>query len=123
MVVAARATDRHSQKRLAGRAEDIVQVVVPRERPVGRFVVPDSQTIKTGSRNAVARLVRQLVAGQLFEHKSIVWLVLVEGANHVVAVLPDEVLAAVAFVAVGFGVANQIEPMPGPLLAVLRRFE
>ena len=55
--------------------------------------------------------------------KLVVGLVVVEAADDVVAIAPGERLGAVALVAVGLGVADQVEPVPAPLLAVVRRGE
>ena len=63
----------------------------------------------------------QLVARQLLQDESVVGLVLAEGADDVVAVPPHQRLGTVPLVAVGLGVADQVEPVPGPALAVLRR--
>ena len=64
------------------------------------------------------RAVRQFVASELFFDKSVVRRVVVKRVDDVLTVLPGLRLLAVAFVTVGFGEADQIEPVPTPLLAV-----
>ena len=61
------------------------------------------------------------VAGDVLLHELVVREVLVESADHVVAIAPGVLLVEVEFVAVGFGEAHQIEPVPGPALAIVRR--
>jgi hypothetical protein len=60
------------------------------------------------------------VAGDLFLDKEIVGLVGVEGADDVIAVAPGGGAFAVDGEAVGFGVADEIEPVAAPALAVAR---
>ena len=48
------------------------------------------------------------------------WFVFVECTHHVIPILPTQVLVAVSFVAVGFRVADHVQPMPRPFFAVLR---
>ena len=62
-------------------------------------------------------------ARQLFEQEAIVRLVFIQAANDIIPVLPRVRLGPVALEAVGFGIANQIEPVAPPPLAVLRHFE
>ena len=67
-------------------------------------------------------IVDQFVAGELLKQKSIVRLVGVEGANHVVAIAPSkrsrQMLLAFSL---AIGVAGHVEPMTPPTLAVARR--
>lgn len=56
----------------------------------------------------------------MFSQKSVPWQIAVEGADDVVAISPDERLGTITFVAVGFGVSNQIQPVPGPVFSVVR---
>ena len=49
--------------------------------------------------------------------------VLIEGANHVVAVAPGFGFFEIEFVAAGFGEANEVEPVAAPALAVVGRGE
>ena len=64
-----------------------------------------------------------LVAGDLLLDEAVVRLVRVEGVDHVVAVAPGVRTILVEFEAVGVGVANDVEPLGGPALAVVRRGE
>src|SRR5690606_1359146 len=56
-------------------------------------------------------------AGELFQQKAIERLVVVEGVDDPIAILPRERLDRVALVTVGFGKTDQVEPVPAPALA------
>ena len=62
----------------------------------------------------------RLVAGELLDDEAVVRLVGVERADDVVAVPPGVGPGLVELVAVGVGVAGQVEPVPAPALAVVR---
>ena len=63
------------------------------------------------------------VAGDLVAEKLVVGEIAVEGVDAVVAVAPGDRDGIVGRFAGGVGVADDVEPMPGPLLAVGRRSE
>ena len=123
MVVAAGAIHGEPQKDLARGGDQIIKLIVEREFPVGRIVVPNPQTVITGGDQTLGTAVGQFVAGQLFPNEPVVGFVGVEGADDVVAVPPSMGLGLVGLVAVGLGEAHQIKPMPSPLLAVMGRLE
>ena len=64
--------------------------------------------------------VRKKIAGDVFADKGVVGKILIESADDVVAVLPGVELVVVVFVAIGFGEANEIEPVAAPSFAVVR---
>ncbi len=66
--------------------------------------------------------VREHIPGELFDGEPVVGHVFVEGADDPVAPGPDRA-AAVFLIAVGVGVARQVEPVSRPALAVAGRFE
>ena len=120
VIVTTRAADGHAEERFTGGSQDVVEIIVARQRTIGRFVIPNAQPIKTCGGNGITGLVGQLIPGKLFLDESIIRLVLVKGANDVVAVLPNEILTAVALVAISLGKAHEVQPMTAPLFAVLR---
>src|SRR5947209_3683947 len=65
----------------------------------------------------------ELVAGDLFADQTVVRLVVVEGPDQIVAVVPGLGPQLIDPVAVGVGVADQVEPVLGPSLAVSGRGE
>ena len=65
----------------------------------------------------------EFVAGDLLGQKHVVRLVAVERADDVVAIPPDVRPVVVVLVAVGIGVACDIQPVTAPTLAVVRRGE
>ena len=120
VIVTTRATDSHAKESFTGSPQNVVKIIVARQRTIGRFVIPNTQPVKAGSGYGIAVLIRQLISGKLFLDESVIRLVLVKGANDVVAVFPNEILAAVAFVAISLGKAHEVQPMTAPLFAVLR---
>ncbi len=65
----------------------------------------------------------ELVAGQLLADEPVVGQVVVEGADHVVAILVGVGAEAVLLEAFGFAVADDVEPVLGPAFAVAGRGE
>ena len=57
---------------------------------------------------------------RLLANKTVVRLVAVKGANHIIPVAPGVRARRVVFVAVGFGVAREVQPVAPPALAVVR---
>ena len=120
VVVAAGATQGQAQKDLGGGADDVVQLIESVGFGIGGFIVPGSQAEIPGGDEGLGRGVRQLVSGQLFQDKAVEGFVPVEGPDHVVPVFPGVGLGAVPLVSVAFGVANQVQPVPGPALPICR---
>ena len=72
----------------------------------------------------VPRLVeRMTIAGELFENKAIVWFVVVESIDHIIAVAPDRRLDRITFIAVCLSITNNIQPMPGPPFSITGPFQ
>ena len=65
----------------------------------------------------------QLVARDLLLDEAVVGLVLVERLDHVIAIAPDVGPRLIALEAFAIGVARQVQPVPRPALAVVRRGE
>ena len=87
---------------------------------VVRLVVPDAEVVKPRGDQAIIRHRPQFIAGQLLADEAVERFVGVETADHVIAIAPGIRLVAVALVAVGLGVAHQVEPVPTPFFAVVR---
>ena len=120
MLVTASAADRHTQKRLAGGAHDVIEVIIPGQWPISRFIVPNTQSVIAGGSDAGCIPIRQLIARQLLHEKAVIGLVFVEGVDDIIAVFPHEILAAITLISIGLSIAHQIQPVPPPFLAVLR---
>jgi hypothetical protein len=118
VVVAASTAKRQAEKDLAGGGDQVVELIEAVLLGVGRLIVPGSQAEEAAGDERLGAGIGKLIAGQLLEHETIERFVLVEGANHVVAITPDVRLDGVALVAIGFGVTHQVEPVPAPALAV-----
>ncbi len=123
VVVATSTTNRETKKDLSGRAEDVVKVLETRLLDVNRFILPDPQPIIPGGNLAIGGHRVQFIPGKLLGRKTVERLVTVEGPDHIITVSPDMRLRPVTFVAVGLGVANQVEPVAAPLLSVVRGLE
>ena len=134
VVVAARASDGQPEEGHAGGAEHVVEVVELRGGGVVGLVVPGVQPVeprgdeagpplRSQRRCGADRGLGQLVARDLFAHEPVVGLVGVEAVDDVVAVAPGVGLRPIPLVAVALGIADQVQPMATPALAVLRRFE
>ena len=61
------------------------------------------------------------ISGQLFLHELIVRLVLIERANHVIAIPPCVPVHQVLVEPVRIGITGYIEPVPRPSLSIMRR--
>ena len=115
------AIHRESKEHLPRRGDDIIEHVVPREFLVRRLIVPDAEPVKAGGDDAVGICVHEFITGELLADEMVVGLVVVESTNDVIAITPGIRLVAVALVAVRLGEADEVEPMPPPLFAVMGR--
>ena len=122
MVVAARAGDGQAVERLRHHVNAVVDNVVA----VAIEVVAHRDETQRGQRGAVL-VVRQAVGGELFADELVVRLVVVERLHHVVTVSPREGIGRrllfLRRVADGVRVTRDIQPVPAPTLAVVRRGE
>src|SRR6185312_13778772 len=90
VIVAARALDREAEQAAAGRRDQIVEVLVAAFRVV--LLAERDARSRAQEAGRDERLVApglELVAGELFLEELVVRLVLVERANHVVAIAPS----------------------------------
>src|SRR5205807_4835652 len=109
VVMAAGATQRQPKKDLRRRADDVVELIEAIFGGIGRLVVPRAKAVVTRGNQGFGTGIGQLIPGELFEEEAVVRLVIIEGANDVIAVAPDVGFGGVALVAVAVGVANQVE--------------
>ena len=123
VVVAPGAAHREPQEGLARGADQVVELVVLGLQLVGRFVVPDPQPVVAGGGDRLVGDVLEFVARQLLADEAVVGLVVVQAVDDVVAVLPHVRLGVVTLERVRLAVPHDIEPMAGPLLAVVWRIE
>ena len=123
MVVAACAVDRQAEKHLSRGRHDVVEPVVAKLLAIGRLVVPDAEPVVARRDERVIRWIGQFVAGQLLDHELVVGLVVIQRPDHIIAIPPGVRLVAVAFEGVRVGITNEIEPVTGPLLTVVRTGE
>ena len=131
VVVALRAADRQAVERLDGIADHIVAIQVPRNFAVvlcfGNLGVtnqiPRPCRNEPESLDTVSRVGIQHVAGNLLLDEPSPGLVLVKRPHDVIAIGPGVGSRLVLIVSVGVAVVDDVEPMPGPPLAVVRRIQ
>ena len=117
VVMATSATDRQSQQPAADDIDFVVDVVV-------RVVELAAGGEEPEGRERFGRSVwPELIGRQLLEHEAVVWHVLIERANDVVAVGVSVGIAAFLRerVAFGIGIPRDIQPMAAPPFAIPRR--
>ncbi len=125
MVVTPSTTDSEPQERLA---EDVDHVVVPVGfvlPQVDRRMTPFTQVPESRrqDRFVVASLgmtswPRQQVAGDMLDQEHVVGHIVVECTDDVVAVFPSVGRHKIRLVTSRLGKPDQVEPVPGPVLAV-----
>ena len=86
------------------------------------FFIEHGVAMESGGGDLFRSGIGKHVAGELLDGELIESFIGVERFDDVVAVGPDGAVA-VFFVAVGIGVAGEVEPAAGPALAVARRFQ
>ena len=84
-------------------------------------IVFESKPQVAGRDPRFGRIGRELIARDLFLNELVVRFVFIEGADDVIAISPGIVAIAIVLKASGIGVANHIQPVPAPSLAVVRR--
>ena len=125
VIVAARAANRHPEKRLAERVELLVHNVHAERVFVLLLIVGRAQREKRRRGDLAALFVGrrggQEIAGELLADKLVEGQVAVERVHHIVAVAPRVLEHQGAAAATRFRKARHIEPVPAPALAELRR--
>jgi hypothetical protein len=121
VLVAAGAADGQAEKCGGDGADVVVEIVVVGGFFIVGLVVPDAKAIEAGGDEGIVGDIFDFIAGQLLADKLVVGFVLIECAYDVIAIAPGVGFFAVALVAVGLGVADDVEPEAGPALAVARR--
>ena len=123
VVVASGAADAQPEEDLARDVGDVVEDVGPLPRHVALVVLVGSQPEVAGRDPQLGVVGIELVARELLGQEPIVGFIDVERADHVVAITPGAGPIGVLSVSVGFGVADQIEPVTCPSLTDTGRGE
>ena len=120
VIVAAGTADAQAKENVAGHVGEVVLDRMPLFHDVALvvFVDPEPEEARGHHQGRIAR--RDLVAGKLLGDETVVGHVVVQGADDVVAIAPGLGTIGVRAVAVRLGVAHQVEPVPGPALAIPR---
>ena len=120
MIVAAGAADGEAQKRRPGGAHHVVEFVgslVGREDRIGRLHPIDRPANEKPGR----RIGTNLIAHQLLLDELIVRFVSIDRFDHPVSIRPSVGASLVRFKPVALGKPYDVEPVPPPPLAVMRR--
>ena len=125
VVMAADATQGQSEHRPAHGHQHIIQLIVANSfdclgSRLARVRACDQKT--AGGRGKVI-IRQQLVAGQLHPHELVVRQIVVERANHPVAVVIRSGAKTIKFVTTAFSKPRDIEPMASPFFTVVRTFQ
>ncbi len=120
VVVALRALHAHAHEHIRCDAGDLVQDVLPLGLRITLVVLVDGVAEKCGADGDFRVLRVQLVARDLLAHELVVGFVAVEGLDDVVAVGPGIRTIGVEAVALGLGIAGEVQPVLRPALAVAR---
>ena len=124
VVVAPRAAEGKSEERLTDMVSDIVEEQLARHgRDSHARVLPRAAPQEAGRDDRLRIVGKQFVSRDLLEHEAVERLVLVEAANHVVAIAPRIGSLEVVGIARSVRVARHVQPMPSPPLAVARGIE
>ena len=122
VVVAAHTFHREAEHCVADRRQHVVELVVADallgfRRELARIRPGHEETRR---RRALIRPRRELVARELPAHEIAVGQVVIERADHPVAVVIRAIPVGVELVAVALRVAHQVQPMPAPAFPVAR---
>src|SRR5262245_34488466 len=118
VVMATSAADRQAEKDEPRGVGHIVERVLSALKLIGGVGHIGPQQIEPGGDARRRVLRKQLVAGHLLLEKTIVWLIACERLHDIIAIAPRIWPRFVVFVAVAFGKAREIEPVPPPAFAV-----
>ena len=120
MVVALRAAGRQPEPGDAGGAHPVDHRQIAKlERIDPSLLIDHRVAMEAGGDDVVGRRAGKEIAGDLAAREGVEGHVVVEGPDHPIAIGPDPPFA-VFLIAVGVGIAGQIEPPPRPALAVTR---
>ena len=121
--------ERQAEERLADDTDHVLHLLLARDgtlRGVGLGIacpVPRAADEHARGDDPVARHRLEDVAGELLLHEAVVGLVFVEALDDVIAVVPGAVTGMVVFESLALGVADDVEPVSAPALAVMGRGE
>ena len=122
MIVATRTGNRKTQKCRASRRDKVIHFIGTRPGVVLDNVFrPSRQVARSNKRSWVAG--SQLIPGKLMLKKCVVRHVLIEGIDDPVTIPPGIRPVFISFKAAGVRVADDVQPVPSPALAVLRAGE
>jgi len=123
VVVALGAAHPESEEGLARDVGHLGEDEIPLHPGVALVPLVDAEAQEGGGDEGVGIVRGELVGGELLADELVVGFVLVERADHVVAIHPGLGTEVVGAVAVALGVADHVEPVLAPAFAVARAGE
>src|SRR3954449_8303947 len=121
MVVALRAPDRQAEPDGAERGGAVEQLLVAELLGIGAaFAIGEGVAIEASRDERLDVAIGEQVARELLGSELVEGQVAVERVDDPIAIAPGPRAGAVLFIAVGIGVAGEVEPPAGPLLAEVR---
>ena len=126
VIVAAGTIDGESQECLPNDADQIIHLFFPGDGPlrgVGLRIarlIPRPRNQHARSDDSLRGHRFQDIARHLLPHEAVVGNICVKTADDVVAKRPRVIPRTVVFEALAFGVADHVQPMPGPAFSVAR---
>ena len=127
MIVATRAIDRQAQQTLANHPDQILHFILLLHflHPLGgtRDFVFHTRHEEPRGRPPIQRPGLQHVSSNLHPDEFVVGQILIQRANHPIAIGPRGVARSVVFVAIALTETHHVQPVTRPALAILGRIE
>ena len=118
VIVAAGALKTESEEDVGGGIGDFGKNQVPLPASIAVVVFVDPVSEEAGGDKCSRVIGEEFVASELFLEEAVVWLVLIERLDDVIAVSPGIGSIEVSAIAIGVGIADEIEPVSRPAFAI-----
>ena len=120
MIVTPRARVTHPCKNKPDRVRDVIQDFLATLPEIARIAFIGVVPVERGRDLRFGITGKKFVTSDLFLHEAVVGLVSIERTNDVITIAPGIWPRLIRLKAFAFGIARQIQPMPGPALPVIR---
>ena len=121
MIVATGTAHAQTQKHLARDVRDVVENIGPLPAHVALVVFVGAQPEIAGRDPQLGIVGIQLISGKLLAQEAVVGLVGIEATDDIVAISPGVGANGILAISVGFGIANEVEPVSPPCSPYRRR--
>ena len=123
MIVAAGASERETGENRTHGVGNVIQDFLTSLQQVSGIALVRIVAIECRGQSGIEITGPKLIARNLLTDETVIRLVLIERTDHIVAVTPDVGASFVGLEALALGVARQVQPVPGPSLAIVRRLQ